>query len=281
MITRLLREPLVLFLLAGAAIFALDGLVGDGRGDARLDVTREDVARIRAQWQAQASRPPSDAELQALIEQHVREEILYRESLRLGLDRGDLIVRRRLVQKLTFLSQDLADVDDPSEAELIGFFERNRDRYVRPRRTSFSHVYFSDERAGDSALEETRLALEHLQARPESGTWRDLGDPFMLRREYAERTEQELGELFGVGFAAAVIQQLPGTWRGPISSAYGWHLVRVHKRTPAERPTLDAVRGRVLEDYLTERREEANEAFFRELRARYEVRVHDDEVRAP
>lgn len=279
-LTRVLREPLLLFLLAGGAIFALDGLRGNG-GETRIDVTRGDVERIRAQWQAQTSRPPSQAELHALIDQHVREEILYREALRLGLDRDDLIVRRRLVQKLTFLSEDLTDQGDPSETELIRFFERNRARYAEPPRVSFSHVYFSAEGAGAPPSGKARRALERLESDPDVSAWREMGDPFMLRREYAERSEQELRGLFGAGFAAAVIALPTGAWRGPIASAYGWHLVHVRKRTPAERPELDAVRARVLEDVRLARREAANEAFFRELSARYEVRVHDNGSVAP
>ena len=265
------RSPLVLFLLLGAGVFALDR--GLDRGDAErrvVTVTGEQVAAVRARWAAQWGREPSGTELGRLLDEAVREEILYREALRLGLDRDDPIVRRRLAQKMTFLLEDRAAAPAPTEPEVEAHYTAHADRYREPRRTTFRHVFLSTDRRADPERDAAEL-LGALRSGGE-GAWRRLGDPFMLLAEYAERTDRELGELFGTSFAEALADLPAGEWRGPIRSAHGVHLVRVLGRREPRLPELAAVRDRVVEDLRDARRRERNEAAFRALRARYDVR---------
>jgi peptidyl-prolyl cis-trans isomerase C len=267
---RLMREPLVWFLLAGAALFFVSERFSGADG-ARIVVTAAERARLTDQWQAQMGRPPTDAELAALVEQWVREEIYYREALAMGLDDDDVIIRRRLAQKLTFLTEDLAAGGEPDEATLRAYYERHAARYAEPERFSFSHAYFSTERR-QAAQADAEAALRELtQGRGSSPDTPPTGDPFMLQRSYVDRSQREIAELFGREFAAAITELEPGPWQGPIRSAYGWHLVRLESRRAPRQPSLAEVANRVAADLQQERRRDASEAFYRSLRERYQV----------
>ncbi|MEZ5559099.1 MAG: peptidylprolyl isomerase [Pseudomonadales bacterium] len=267
---RILREPLVYFLLAGGALFFVaDLLRGDGT-DRTIVIDSLERQRLIDQWQSQMGRPPSERELAGLIEQWIREEIYYREALALNLDRDDIIIRRRLAQKLAFLTEDLATASPAEDADLEAYYRANIDRYTEPERFTFSHRYFSSQRHAD-AQAAARAALEIARGRPADAA--DLpGDPFMLQRAYAARSEREIAELFGRDFAASLASLETGAWNGPVQSAYGWHIVYVDARLPAEQLPFQTVRERVGNDLQQRRRSEANEAFYQSLRARYEIR---------
>lgn len=263
---RYLKDPLALFLLFGLLIFAAREWLAADDGDYRIDVTAGQQNRIFDQWQAQMGRPPTPEEAEGLLDQWLREEIFYREAVKLGLDQDDTIIRRRLAQKLTFLNEDLANAREPAEAELATYFEAHAADYRIPERFSFEHRYFSSDRRAD-AQADARAALED----PDIG-----GDPFILQRSYAERSAREIGDLFGTAFAEALTAldaDRPAAWQGPVPSAYGWHLVRLTARTPARDPLMAEVRDAVRRDYLQARRRDANEDFYRSLHARYEVRI--------
>ena len=264
MLAKLIREPLVYFLVAGAALFLATERFG-GDGDARIIVTEAERARLSDQWQAQMGRPPSSEELAALVEQWVREEVYYREAVAMGLDDNDVIIRRRLAQKLTFLTEDLAASGEPTEAELADYYAEHADRYAEPERFTFSHAYFSTERRS-AAEADARQALEALD-----GDAVPAGDPFMLQRSYVDRSQREIAELFGREFAAELVELDSGRWLGPVRSAYGWHLVRVESRREPRQPALAEVAPRVAADLQQTRRREASEAFYQTLRERYQV----------
>jgi len=275
-LVRVLRDPLTVFVVLGALVFAVDAMVGED--DPRIVIDDATLARLADQWRAQAGREPTPEEIEALVGDHVREEILYREALRMGLDRDDVIVRRRLAQKLAFLSEDLTVPDEPAEDALGAYYASHRDRYRLPDRMSFSHVYFSAERRGaDAARADAKAELSTL-GEPPPDAWRTLGDPFILSRSYAERTVQEVQDLFGREFAETLAGlDTLAEWQGPVASAYGSHLVRIEARIPARDLALDEARDRVRDDYLVDARKSANEAFYRALRERYRVeRVTED-----
>lgn len=261
------KSPLLHFAVLGSAAFVLHGLVlGPGRPDStRIEVSSKDIQRMRAMWTAQWKRPPTEGELQGLIDASVRQEILYREALALGLDEGDTVIRRRLAQKVELLADDLASRTEPTREELSRYFEEHRDAYTLPARVSFSHIYFSVDRRGDRAEADAEEALKH----PDDAQ----GDPFMLQRDYPSRTEREVGELFGTEFAKNLFELEPGEWHGPIASSYGVHLVLVRARTEARQPELSEVSHRVRADLMAERRREAKEALVTSLRERYEIVV--------
>ena len=192
---------------------------------------------------------------------------MVREAKRLGLDRDDTIIRRRLAQKLSFLTDDVATLATPDETELKAYFEANRQRYATPAVTGFSHVFFSADRRADATLDARRALADF-----DPDGWRKAGDPFMLGRTYAYASDPRIERDFGADFAAA-LAELPadGSWRGPVSSGYGAHLARVDSRTPALGADYESVATRVAADFDAERRAEANRAYFEELRAQYIV----------
>lgn len=262
--SRLLREPLLYFLAAGAALFLMGEMLG-GDPNMRIVVSEAERERLSAQWQAQMGRPPSDTELNALVEQWIREEIYYREALAMGLDQDDVIVRRRLTQKLTFLTEGLATAETPTEATLQDYYAANAERYRQAQRFTLSHRFFSADRHQDAHA--TALA-----ALPQDDSGEPApGDPFMLPNSYVERSVPELARLFGREFAAALPTLPLQAWSGPVQSAYGWHLVRIEAQRPARQLEYREVSDRVLEDYLQTHRQQANEARFAALRERYRV----------
>ena len=269
---RWLRDPLVVFVLLGIGVFALDGwLAGNETARPVIEITPDEVERLRARWIAQWGGEPTEPELQTLIDEAVDEEILYREAQRLGLDRDDAIVRRRLAQKLTFILEDAGATGPPSQAEVEEYYAQHAERYRRPGRTTFDHVFLS----GDSRTDPTgdaAVLLDELRGVDDDG-WQRLGDPFMLARSYADRSDQELAGLFGGVFPGAVAGLPVGGWNGPVRSTYGVHLVRVNGRTPSRAPALAEVRDRVTADLREDRRRDRSLAAYRELRDAYEVRL--------
>ena len=272
--------PLVVFLLLGGGVFALDSWLDDGSAERRVvEVTTTHIAGIRERWVAQWGRPPTTSELNGLIDEAVREEILYREAQRLGLDQDDAIVRRRLAQKMTFMLEDTASVEAPSTEEIETYYLAHTERYRTPGRTTFRHIFLSGDRRTDPAGDAHTL-LEELQRNGPEG-WQQLGDPFMLLKEYADRSNQEIVELFGGRFAGALEQLLLGTWSGPIDSAYGTHLVHVLARTAPRPLSLDEVRNDVATDLLYGRREEQNRTAFQRVRERYDVKIFPSDSAQP
>ncbi len=278
LISSVLREPLVQLIVLGALLFGLNAWLGGPAGNARpvIQVYASDVDRFRELFGLRWGRPPTGMELRGLVNQYVREEILYREAVALGLDQDDTIVRRRLAQKMEFVSQGVDSGEEPSEEELARFFERNAARYREPARVTFTHIYFSRDRRGAAADRDAKSALTALMDRPEPPLRApQLGDPFMLQYDYAQRSEQEIADLFGSDFAAAVMGLSTGSWQGPVASSYGLHLVRVSEHLPARQPTLKEVRKTVLADFEEARRKEKIEAFYARLRKRYRVVVDE------
>lgn len=262
-----LKDPLVLFLLLGVAIFAIDAMRPDA-GDDVVRVGRLDIARLSDQWRAQMGRAPTEAELSGLVDAHVREEMLVREALKMGLDDNDVIVRRRLAQKLTFLTEDLALLEPATERQLTDYFEADRERYRVPARFTFSHAYFSPDRRA-TAREDAAAAL----AQVNDENWRTIGDPFMLRRTYAHVTRADVRKDFGTAFSEALPELEGDGWLGPVESGYGFHLVRIDRRTPSRLPTFGEVRARVATDYDAQRRSDANERYYETLAAQYRIEI--------
>lgn len=258
----LFKEPLVGFFLAGAAIFAVDAVMEPDNASNTIVVTEDHIVRIADQWQAQMNRPPTSSELQGLLDQWLREEIYYREAEARGLDDNDAIIRRRLVQKLTFLTEDLAEAQPPTEEQLLAFYDANATSYVREPQFTFDHRYFSQDRRDDAHAD----ALAALQ-KPDAA-----GDPFMLQHSYAARSRQEIGDLFGREFADSLTEfEVSDRWQGPVRSAYGWHLVRLRDHLPAAPRSFAEVRATVTSDFQRQRRAQANDALFDALRANYQI----------
>ena len=261
------RDPLFAFLLVGAAIFGAELWLGGATDDRTIIVPQAQVDRLAALWQTQMGRPPESGELEALIDDHVREEVMVREAARLGLDQGDAIIRRRLAQKLSFLTEDLATFEPPSADELRTYFAENKGRYATPAVITFSHIYFSPDRRGDAAGDAER-ALATL----DPDAWRRTGDPFMLGRTYAHASHSRIESDFGADFLGTLDRLAPtAVWQGPVESAYGFHLLRIDAKSPALGADYESVAARVARDFDAARRAAANAAYFDDLLAQYTV----------
>ncbi len=263
-LARLVRDPLFAFVLIGGAVFLADAL-WQGRSEDRVVVTAGDVNLLAELWASGTGRPPTSGELDSLVENHITEERMVREARRLGLDRNDSIIRRRLAQKLTFLVEDLAGLDPATEEELRTWFEARRGQYEQPVRVTFDHIYFRGD-AGNRAAATARAALEDA----DSSAWRELGDPSLLARTYKGASREGVCSDFGPAFCDALEDVAPGpAWQGPLPSTYGAHLVRVIKRTPAGLPDYETVRDRVRADHEQELRAQAGADLLEGLRERY------------
>ena len=270
---RFWREPLFHFLLGGAALFLLYGAVAEepaSRRD-RIVVAEERVASLADSFQRTWLRPPTRAELEGLVGDFVDEEMLYRQALELGLDRDDLVVRRRLRQKMEFLHFDLVEPKLPTDGELSSFLAANAERFREPARLGFRQV-FSNPEEGDGDVQ--RRALQ-LLARLRAGESGDAvaGDRTLLPEGMQRVSAREVAASFGAGFARDLFALSGEGWQGPVASSFGLHLVRIEGRTPGRLPAVTEIRERVQREFLAERREQANRRFLEILRARYDVEV--------
>jgi len=274
---RLVQEPLVQFLVAGGILFGFSAWFDDAfdRGRSRIDVTQEKIIQLQDTWTKQRGAPPTGDELNRLVEDHIREEVLYREALASGLDQGDTIVRRRLVQKVEFLAQNLALAVEPSELDLQSYFDRHRERYLVPDQIAFGHVYFREDSdaIGKAERAHETLNADHVSV-ADAVSW---GDRFMLQHEYPLQTEREIQDLFGRSFARGLMDLPLRRWEGPIRSSYGLHVVQILQKVPAYIPELGQIRGQVLLDLNEQRLRSASDAYYQDLRGKFDITIARDE----
>jgi parvulin-like peptidyl-prolyl isomerase len=273
---QLFREPLLHFLLIGTALFAGYRVLNPNADAAaqfnRIELTQDDLLQMSVAWLAQGQPAPTPEQMRNLVEHRVREEILYREALALGLDKGDTIVRRRLAQKMEFLAEDVSVIKEPATEEVRAWFAENPQRFALAPRISFRHLYFSFDRRGERAGEAAARSLAVLAGQPSD--WPDaaaLADPFMFQDYYGDRSFDEMAKLFGPDFARALTQLEPGAWRGPIQSGYGWHLIFVDAMAPSRVPAFEEIEPEVRSAWVAAQRAEAKGKAYETMRARYQV----------
>lgn len=267
------HEPFFQFLAIGLLIWGCVEYWSAQDARHTIHLGNADRQRIIATYVQQFGQPPTPQQLESLTNRYIREEILLHEGLALGLDRGDEIVRRRIVQKYEFLQTDLAVPAPPTPDMLERWFEQEKQRYVIPERIAFSQIYFATDRDGE-AVAKTR-AINARDALRRLGTSRagGLGDAFPGPADLGGLAPDEAAKLFGDSDLARQLFTLPvGNWAGPFRSGYGWHLVYVTGHVPAVQPLLVDVHARVLADYLDEQRQRLNARNFEKLRSKYTIR---------
>jgi hypothetical protein len=261
-LVRLGSEPLVHFLVLGGALFALHRRVAGPDVGRHVVVSRQLIGALRQDHQRRHGAPPSPDEEKAALARYIEEETLYREALSLGLHRGDVIIRRRLVQKMELLSEPDRPVPPPSSAELEAFVSAHPGRYDSPVLVSLVHVFASTERHGERAGEVLEALLPALQG---GGDPARMGDPF-VHGQRLSGSRNEMAKRLGVSLAGQ-IEALPvGSWRGPLRSTFGAHLIKIESRQQGQ-PALDRAR----EDWREERKQEAARESLRKITARYTV----------
>ena len=278
---KLLREPLLHFLFIGAAIYLLYGAFAEPvpeEVDKTIVVSAGEIEWMKTSWQKRWNRPPTPEEFDGLIQQYIRETVLYREALTMGLNKHDQVIRRRLAQKLEFLAKDLVALTPPTDEELLTYFDAHQDRYQEPARYTFTQVFIDPDKRGDTTLADAEKIKATLIAQGEAiqdaGA---LGDSFMLQNYYPEKDQAEIQKLFGSGFAESLVDLTPGQWHGPVLSGYGVHLVYVDHVNEPPPPVFAGVRERVVVDWTTERSEELNEKFYTNLRGQYTIVIEEPE----
>src|SRR5215471_8668213 len=273
---RLLREPLLHFLLIGLALFAIYAYMHHGRigveSSRQIALSLDDLRKMDLYFESQWHRPPTPQEFQAMVEDKVREEVLYREGIAMGLDKDDTIVKRRMAQKMQFLAEDVAAAHEPSTAELKAWFNKNTKKFALPSRYSFRHLYFSPDKRGKNAEDDAAKALAKIAGQVEdSKLAAALGDPFMFQDYYGDRTPEAIAKEFGPQFAVALEKLKPGSWQGPVESGYGWHLVFVDTVIPGRIPAFEEMESDVKTAWLVEQKRTAWQKAYAEMRAKYTV----------
>lgn len=276
---KLLKEPLLHFLLIGGVLFGAYAWRNRGAkndaGGRQVRISESDVVWLKETWTRQWQREPDREELRGLVTEFLKEELLAREAREMGLDQNDVFVRRRLAQKVEFMVQDTSRLAVPTEEDLRRFYAAHPERFSEPARVSFTHVYFSRENRKDPAGD-ARSALAKLRAAQPSTLnpqLAEVGDRLLLDSEFREVDQQAVAGQFGAKFAGAVFALPPGAWSGPIESGYGLHLVRVSAQTPARPREFAQVRAQVLERWQDQRQREDNEKYFAGLLKKYDVAV--------
>jgi hypothetical protein len=269
MLGRLLREPLLHFLLLGGVLFITfgRGAPEPPAGGTDIVVTAADIQRIAAGFGATWQRPPSEDELEGAINDYIREEVLYRAGLSLGLDKDDTIVRRRIRQKMDFFLEDT--VGEADGEELRAFFDANANKFRVDPRISFRQVFLSSKRNNPKA--DAEALLSHLVA---SGSNVEGGsDPLLLPETFGLTPLSQIDAQFGEGFASQLSKVEPGHWAGPLKSAYGFHLVLVTAIEPSQLPPFEEVRDAVQREWFAARRATVLDEQYQKLQANYHVRV--------
>ena len=270
------REPLVHFLLLGAVLFIAYSLVskpGSSDGPGKITVTHGQIENLVSGFAKAWQRPPTSEELAGLVRDLVREEVYCREAMALGLDKDDTVIRRRLRQKMEFISDDIAAMPEPTDADLNAYLRTHTDRFRAEQTFTFSQVYLDPEKHSENLARDISALLARLNRAGGQAEVSALGDSFLMERSFTAAPASEVAKQFGEKFAAKLGELSPGKWEGPVESGYGAHLVFVSKRTEGRVPELAEVRDDVRREWANAQRLELNEKFYQELFKRYSVTI--------
>jgi hypothetical protein len=275
LIRKLLREPLVHFLALGAVVFLLFHFTvnRDEPQDGKIVVTPGKVEQLVIGFSRTWYRPPTQQELDGLVEDYIREEVLYREALAMRLDKDDTIVRRRMRQKLEFLTEDTIAAAPPTDQDLQSWLDKHPDKFRVAPKIAFSQVYFNASRGGENASSAASKLLAQINSAGKSIAAVELGDMTMLPHELPLARVDEIASVFGDEFAQQIAHLEIGRWAGPVQSGYGWHLVCVSERTEGSSRPLSEVREAVQREWLAARRREIVDSTYSKLREKYVVVV--------
>ncbi len=275
MLTRVFKEPLVQFLLLGVGLYFTYSLFAPQPEVPREQIVVDQpvVRSLEAAFEAVWKRPPTASERQGLIDEHIAEEVLYREAQKLGLDQDDVVIRRRMRQKMQFLLQDALALAPPDEAALRAFYEAESERYEEPDRRSFHQLFLGTPQKSEETGRWEALAVRLNGA--ELSDLEQLGEPSLLPPRMESSRPTEIDRVFGAGFAKRIEGLESGRWSGPVTSPYGWHLVRIDTVVPGGQPSFETVRAQVERDLAYQRKQEAEAALIERLRQQYEIVIEE------
>ena len=270
---KFLREPLLHFLLLGAGLFFAYGVMSKrvGSEPEKIVVTQGKIEHLVTGFTGTWQRPPTAEELEGLIGDYVREEVYCREAIALGLDKDDIVIRRRLQQKLEFITEDVAAQANPTEEQLRTYLKAHPDAFRVEQRFTFKQIYFNPELRRDNLARDAQQLLAKLQTTDAKIDVSNLGDALLLEHDFDAVPASEITRQFGDKFVAKLAELPTWQWQGPIESGFGAHLVYVSARTEGHVPALEDVRGAVRREWANAQRQKANEQFYANLLKRYTV----------
>ena len=272
-------EPLFHFFLIGLLIYLAYGLFNPNKNENSniVVVSAGEITWLEDNWKKRWNRPPTQEEKKGIIDQLVREKVLYKAAIEMGLDKDDVIIRRRMVQKIEFLTSDIITPPAPKSGELEEFYEENKDHYKSPDVITITQVFFDPDKRGDQTLNDSEEALQTLvfEGEPQNGVT-GFGDVFMLQSYYSQRSESDLAKLFGGEFSRSIFELKPGAWYGPVLSGYGTHLVYIHGLERSTPPKFADISDIVKKDWEEKNLIELNELYFETLFSRYEIIIEED-----
>lgn len=266
---KFLREPIVLFLLIGSLFYILNSWLVQRSipEEKKIEISLSQVQQLSAQFSKTWMRQATDEELQALIQDHIRDEVYYREAIAMGLDNNDAVIRRRMRQKLEMLLNDMAAARVPSDQVLTNYMNENAEKFSKDPIISFQQVYLNPDKRTDVSADATAV-LNQLKNRENSDI---LGDPTMLGYAFSEYTQSAIARQFGGEFAQQLIKLKPGDWQGPVYSGMGVHIVKIDAFTPGGMPHLTEIRDKVEREWMAETTKELKDEAFDELLKNYEI----------
>lgn len=273
---KLLKEPLLHFMLLGVLIFALYGIVNkENDSESVIMIDDYDMDNIIASWEMQWKRLPTDEELKSLVDQNIRQEIFYQEALKMNLDHNDEIIKRRLAQKMQFLSNDLATLNEPSDEELKKFYDANFEDYLTPAEYSFYQIILSPDYRKDPKKDAEQILSEFA-----NGSFEEMktkGDPLPFPYFFENTDVDEINRQLGMKFSNALKTTKTKIWTGPILSGFGYHLVYLVDKTGPQIPDFNTVKENLLRDLEYENQKNLNNQIFKELKKNYEIKFNLDE----
>jgi hypothetical protein len=272
---KFIREPLLHFLLLGASIFVAYSLVTKpGNNEPKkIVISQGQVAAMAEGFVRTWRRPPTAEEIEGLIKDRVQEEVYCREARALGLDKDDSIIRRRLRQKIEFVTDDVTALAEPTDDQLGTYLKAHADTFRVQRQFTFSQVYLNPERHGEDLVRDSAELLAHLRQAGDKADVGEFGDSFLLEHRFQSLPASEVVKQFGEKFATKLGELSLGQWGGPIESGYGVHLVLISERTEGRVPALAEVRDAVRREWANARRLEGKDKFYHELLKHYIVTI--------
>jgi len=273
---RFWREPLIHFFVLGLAVFGLHAFL-ERKPEVNVDdpylveVSSADIEWMRTLFNKRMGREPSVQDLRGQVHQLIREQILSREAVAMGLDEGDIVVRRRLAQKIEFLFKDISEMVEPTEEDLRTYYNENRQEYTILPQLTFTQIYFNGENRGVERANQAIETLINEKINPNAAI--EMGDPSILTSGCTDCNEREIKNRYGKEFAEGIINLETGSWKGPVKSAYGFHVIYVHNRQDAKLPAFPEVANQVKTDWMASQREENTRKVYKEIRSRYQVLV--------
>ena len=269
---KLLKDPFLHFILIGVILFALFRLVNQTTETKNTIVINDfDIENIISTWEMQWKRPPTEQEIQNLINVNLKQEIFYQEALKMNLDHNDEIIKRRLSQKMQFLSNDIAAMIKPTDADLEDYIQKNKEKYLTPYSYSLYQIIFSPDKRDNNLKDATDVL--NLNKNTSLEEMKSKGDALPFNYHFTNINADELALQFGTQFSEALVNQELNNWVGPIPSGFGYHLVFITQKTKPELPKLEDIRKEITRDYEYDYQKELNESIYQELKKQYDIRI--------